>query len=397
VYRQFTGRRVEYASRMKESLREIAAAAGCAGFGVTTADEFAGVAATMHERNDKGFSGRRRFTYKDPDLAADVRSSFSWARSLAVVSWSYLPEAGSPGLAAPGTGRIARFATVDHYVGLRHAATAIKDALVDSGFRAEVLVDDDRLVDRAAAVRAGIAWWGKNTMVLDPRHGPWLLLGSVVTDAELAPDAPMGRDCGTCDACIPSCPTGAIVAPGVLDASKCLAHWLQTAGVFPRELRVALGDRVYGCDDCLDACPPGNKQLRDVPEPVGRIGLFELLAADDAAILDRYAHFYIPRRRPRILRRNAILALANSVARGGGSPADQDHALDVLNDYLNGPDEQLRLHSAWAAGRIGGDRARGMLGERLAVERVPQVKEEIDLALSGLRFNPPEREDSESW
>ena len=266
---------------MKETLREVAAAAGCAGFGVTTAAEFEGVAATLHERNKNGFSGRRRFTFKDPDRAANVKESFPWAESIVVISWSYLPEGGSPGPAAAGTGRIARFATVDHYEGLRQAANRIKDELTSAGFAAETLIDDDRLVDRAAAVRAGLAWWGKNTMALDPRHGPWLLLGSVVTDADLAPDTPMGRDCGTCDACIPACPTGAIVAPGVLDASRCLAHWLQTAGVFPLELRVALGDRVYGCDDCLDACPPGHKQLRGVPVPVGRVDLLELLAADD--------------------------------------------------------------------------------------------------------------------
>ncbi len=372
--------------RMKDRLRQIAIDMGCAGFGVTHAEEFAGVAETMHERNRSGRSGRVRFTFKDPDVAADVKKSLPWARSLVTVSWSYLPAAGAPGSPHPGTGRIARFATEDHYVGLRRAAAALQGELVAAGYSADVLVDDDRLVDRAAAVRAGIAWWGKSTMVLDPRNGPWFLIGSVVTDADLEPDTPMRRDCGTCDACIPACPTDAIVAPGVLDANRCLAHWLQTAGVFPHELRVPLGDRIYGCDDCLDACPPGHKRLERVLAGVGRVDLFELLAAEDSALLDRFDHFYIPRRRPRILRRNAILALANSVAASPPDPPVRLRALSVLRGYLNGADEQLRLHSAWAIGRIGGDEAEAMLTTRLGVERIPAVRVEIEAALAGLRL-----------
>jgi epoxyqueuosine reductase len=369
---------------MKEQLRRIATEMGCAGFGVTTADEFEGVADILRQRNDIGLSGRRRFTYKNPDRAAAVRRSLPWANSLIVVSWTYLPESGSPGPAEPGTGRIARFATADHYEGLRRTVTAIERELIAAGHRAEGLVDDDRLVDRAAAVRAGIAWWGKSTMVLDPKHGPWLLMGSVATSAALDPDAPMKRDCGTCDACLPACPTGAIIAPGVLDAGRCLAHWLQTAGVFPRELRIPLGDRVYGCDDCLDACPPGEKQLPGNRLGTGRVDLLELLETSDEALLARYAHFYMPARRPRILRRNAILALANSVA--ASQPEQHDAALDTLQRFLADGEVILRLHAAWAIGRVGGERALAMLSQQRPVEADPQVLEEIDLALAGLRL-----------
>ena len=371
-----------YASGMKERLRQIAMDAGCAGFGVTGSEVFVGVADAISHRNETGFSGRIRFTYKSPELAADVRRSFPWARSLVVISWSYVPEAGSPGPATAGTGRIARFATTDHYTGLRRAAAAIEAEIHESGHRAEVLIDDDRLVDRAAAVRAGVGWWGKSTMVLDPKHGPWLLLGSVATDAQLPGDDPMRRDCGSCDACIPACPTGAIVGPGMLDARRCLAHWLQTAGVFPVELRASLGDRVYGCDDCLDACPPGLKRLSAVDDTGGRIDLLELLAATDTELLERYPHFYIPRRRPRILRRNAILALGNTYADCGDCPdGDCAEAISVLGRFLSGSDEQLRLHSGWALGRIGGDEAMRLLTKRRDAERVPTVRSEIATAL----------------
>ena len=365
---------------MKDRLRDIALTHGCAGFGVTSAEEFPGVADTLRSREEAGLAGRKRFTYKNPEMAADVRVSFPWAASIAVVSWSYVQQSGSPGEAILGTGRIARFATEDHYAGLRAAAEAIRADLLEHGYQAEVLVDDDRLVDRAAAVRAGVAWWGKNTMALDPRHGPWLLLGSVVTDAVIEPDEPMQRNCGTCDACIPACPTGAIVAPGVLDASLCLAHWAQTAGSFPLELREAMGDRIYGCDDCLEACPPGRKLLATAEPGPGRIDLIELLAASDRYLLDRYAHFYMPRRRPGILRRNAVIALGNAYA-GTRRP----EVLGVLEDYLNHDDPQLRAHSAWAIGRIGGETVQALLEAHLDAEQVPETREEIEQALSGLR------------
>jgi len=372
---------------MKEELRNVAVTAGCSGMGVTNALEFAGVADILRERDSAGLSGRRRFTYKDPDRAGDVRRSFPWAKSVVALSWPYLPAAGRPGPGGAGSGKVARFATADHYEGLRRAAGVVAAALVDAGFLAEIVVDDDRLVDRAAAVRAGIAWWGKSTMVLDPRYGPWLLLGSVVTDADLEPDDPMRRDCGTCEACLPACPTGAIIAPGVLDASRCLAHWLQTAGVFPNDLRAPLGDRVYGCDDCLDACPPGHKQLGASLPIQGRPDLLDLLAADDETLLERFGHFYLPGRRPRTLRRNAIIALANSW-HGEGAGTGAGPAVAVLAAFLGDGDEILRIHAAWALGRIGGAEARRHLELRRTVEPVGEVRAEIDGALESADRSP---------
>lgn len=372
--------------KLYEQLRLRSQEAGCAGFGVTGAEPFADVADTIVLRRSAGLAGKLQFTYKQPETATDVRQSFAWARSIVVVSWSYLPEAGSPGEGTPGTGRIARFATEDHYQGLRDALASLREVLVDAGCRAEVLVDDDRLVDRAAAVRAGVAWWGKSSMVLDPRHGPWLLLGSVVTDVDLPANEPMARDCGSCDACMPACPTGAIVAPGVLDASRCLAHWLQVGGSIPAELRVPMGDRVYGCDDCLDACPPGFKRVTDAPSGLGRVDLLELLATDDKTLLERYSRFYVPRRRPRFLRRNAIVALANSIAQARDAGEETSvaalGALAVLAGYLGDPDDLYRSHAAWAIGRIGGDQATPLLAYQLRRERVDSVVAEIEAALA---------------
>ena len=361
-------------------LQEIAGRYGCAGFGVTDATGFSGVAATLQERRSSGLAGELGFTYKDPEVAADVGRSFSWAQRLVVVSWPYVPAAGNPGPAQVGTGRVARFASSDHYLGLRNALDRIAAELRQRGYRAEILADDDRLVDRAAAVRAGIGWWGKSTMVLDPRYGPWLLLGTVVTDADLPTTAPMVRDCGTCDACIPACPTGAIVAPGLLDASRCIAHWTQTGGIIPVEFRKAMADRVYGCDDCLDACPPGSKRVAEAATGRGRLNLIELLATDDTGLRERYEHFYLPRRNPRFLRRNALVALGNSVVVGAGKPAGRDQVIAILAGYLGLPDELYRIHAGWALGRIGGPEATSLLDYQLQRERVQVVADELAAA-----------------
>jgi len=345
--------------------------AGLAGVGVTTAAPFPGVRDGIVERKAAGMNAGMHFTFGNPERSTDVCRSFPWAQSLIAGSFAYVPASGSPAAAVANHGRVARFATADHYVGLRRALTAVTGILRLAGYEAEIIVDDNRLVDRAAAVRAGVGWWGKNSMVLAPGYGPWLLLGSVATDAILEPSPPMIRDCGTCSACLPACPTGALVAPGVLDARLCLAYWLQAPGSIPLELREAMDDRIYGCDDCIEACPPGVR-LESQALPVPRLDLLALLDMTDDALLDRFDHFYVPRRRARFLRRNIIVALGN---RG-------DHlAVCRLVDYLNGPDAMLAAHAAWALGRVGGSAAVAALRAAARVAGSEDVLAEIQQAL----------------
>jgi len=357
------------------ALRAAASRAGLAGMGFASAEPFRDSRQALEERKASGLHGGLRFTYADPARACDPRASAPWAESLVVAAYAYLPASGSPGPAAPGTGRVARFATGDHYAPLRAGLAVLAGVLEGAGCRAEIRCDDSRLLDRASAVRAGVGWWGKSTMVLAPGHGPWLLLGAVVTDAALPRDNPMARDCGTCDACLPACPTGALVAPGILDARRCLAALAQLPGPIPREWRPAMGDRVYGCDECLEACPPGRRRLLAAGVTGrGRVRLLDLLAADDEALLRRFGHFYLPGRQPRYLRRNALVALGNS-----GGPG----AVECAAGFLAGPDPLLRSHAAWALGRLGGPAARAALQEGAAGEAEAAVVEEIALALAG--------------
>ena len=160
----------------------------------------------------------------------------------------------------------------------------------------------------------------------------------------------------------------------VLDARRCLAYVLQAPGVIPRSLRRAVGDRIYGCDDCLDACPPGSRLAERSTAPNGNVDLLELLALDDVSLIDAHRHFYIPRRRARYLRRNVLVALGNSEPHPA-VPA-------VLAAHLGHSDWLLRLHAAWALGAIGDRSARGILSEALAEEEHDAVAEELELALS---------------
>lgn len=350
-------------------LRSLLLDAGCAGVGVAVPDPFDEVRSDLESRKQSDMHGGMHFTFGDPERSTDIRRSFPWAESLLVAGYSYLPESGTPSPQEPNHGRVARFATEDHYRPLRVALSAAVEVLRTAGFRAELVVDDNRLVDRAAAVRAGVGWWGKNSMVLSPASGPWMLLGSVVTDTVLEPTPPMVRDCGTCSACLPACPTGALVAPGVLDARICLAHILQAPGWIPAHLRDSVGDRIYGCDDCLDACPPGGKLLQIAPVKP-RLDLLGLLALDDEELLGRFDHFYVPRRRANYLRRNMLVALGNS----GDARASR-----VLMEYLVCDDPMLRAHAAWALGRLGesGDRLQRALENEEDVDVRAEIAEAI--------------------
>ena len=359
-----------------QTLRPAVLAAGRAGgldrVAIADALPFDDVRDEMDARIGSGLTGGLRFTYKNTRRATDVRESFPWANRLVVGIRSYLPDAGSVPV-KPGHGRIARFAVDDPYAPLRSGLEKVAAVLRGSGHRAEILIDDDRLVDRAAAVRAGLGWWGKSTLVITPGLGPWFVIGSVVTDAQLERDEPMVRNCGSCDACLPACPTGALVAPGLLDAGRCLSAIAQTGGVIPRQWRPKMRDRLYGCDDCLDACPPGIRLSDRSRDERGSVDLEWVLTAADRTLMDRFSHFYLPGRSPRILRRNALVAIGNE---------GDARFVPVVAAHVGHRDWLLRAHAVWALARLGGPPARPVLEFQESRERHPEVREELMVELA---------------
>lgn len=356
-------------------LKDLATAGGLHTIGVCSADPFVDVASNLHDRKAAGLNGKLGFTYTDPELSTDIRRTHPWAERLVVGIRSYVPEAGTPNH-HQDSAVVARFAVDDAYRPLTAVLEVLAEALRQDGWQAAVMADDNRLVDRAAAVRAGIGWWGKNTMVLAPKVGPWVLIGTVVTDAPLDITRPMRRDCGTCDACIPACPTGALVAPGVLDARRCLAAWAQAPGIIPVEYREAMGDRLYGCDDCLDACPPGIRLLESAEEARGMVDVSWLLGASDQELLDRFDRWYIPKRDPKYIRRNALIVAGNS---------KNATLVDAIIPFLRHRSSIVRQHAAWALGRIGGSDSVAALERARHDETVPEAQRELDLALEDAR------------
>ena len=167
--------------------------------------------------------------------------------------------------------RVGRYAWVDHYAPLRAGLREIALRLRRCGHRAVAFADDNSIVDREVAYLGGLGWFGKNANILIPGAGSYFVLGSIITTADYPVSKPVADGCGTCRRCIDVCPTGAIVAPGVVDANRCLAWLVQQPGTFPVEYREALGDRIYGCDDCQEVCPPSVRLGRS-PYRAPRLG-----------------------------------------------------------------------------------------------------------------------------
>ncbi len=276
-------------------------------------------------RRAAGLDAGMAFTYRNPERSTDPSRAVPGARSIIVAARSYLADE-EPARPAGAHARVARYAWVDHYGPLRAGLRAIAARLRSAGERAVAFADDNAVVDREVAYLGGLGWFGKNANLLVAGAGSWFVLGSVVTtadyDAEVA-QAPVADGCGSCRRCIDVCPTGAIVAPGVIDGGRCLAWVLQRPGTIPVELRSAVGDRIYGCDDCQEVCPPTVRLGRRHRRPLGELGatssvgvqawvdVLDLLDADDETLLHRHGRWYIAGRDPRWLRRNALVVLGN--------------------------------------------------------------------------------------
>ncbi|MGI8589369.1 MAG: tRNA epoxyqueuosine(34) reductase QueG [Chloroflexia bacterium] len=371
---------------LKAAIRDEAFALGFDLVRFTTAAPFPDTARVLHERIDAGlFDGLPWFGHDRADVAADPANLMPEVRSIVSLGISYLTH-GEPDATEPGVphGRVARYAWGQDYHDVFRQRLRALHGFVERqlgrpvGSRA--LSDTARITDRAVAARAGLGWYGKNANLLTHDFGSWVLLGELLLDVDLLPDQPIRTHCGSCARCMPACPTGAIIAPGVVDNDRCISYLtIELRGPMPRELRPLVGNWIFGCDICQEACPvnahrdpPDHAEFRPRPEVGSSPALIPLLALTPDEFRDRFRDSPIRRAKWAGLRRNVCVALGNL-----RDPASVPALAAVL-----GEDHALvRGHAAWALGRIGGDDARAALHARLAVEEDAWVREEIGLAL----------------
>jgi epoxyqueuosine reductase len=334
-----------------------------------------------------GRAGEMGYMERDPARRAQPQTVWPAAASIVVVGMNYRPVA-EPEPVDGLRGRVARYALGDDYHDvieekLRRLLARIREH--DPAVEGRVYVDTGPLLERDLAARAGLGWFGKNTMLLNRSLGSYFFLGALLLNVSLPPDAPTTAHCGRCDRCLSACPTGAFVAPYVLDARRCISYLtIELKGPIPRELRPLVGDWIFGCDLCQEVCPwnrksPPGREPRFAPRP-GRSTpeLLSLLRLTPEEFAARFRGTPIKRAKRRGLLRNVCIALGN----------DRDPAsLPALTEALRDPEPLVRGHAAWALGRIGGPGADTALRAALSGETDPWVCEELQLALNDLTAN----------
>lgn len=356
---------------MKESIRQAGKELGLDVVGFAPARRLPELEQHLADLSAAGYLSR--FLPGPLSAHTDPERVLPGARSIIVGALSYLcpvsPRAPRnakathpPDIAHPAgrpsrlRGRLARYTWgPDYHPLLRRQLQELARRLPElSGEPVEsvVLVDGGSLLDRAAAAAAGVGWIGKNGCLINPVYGSWIVLGQIVTTLMITPDEPLANRCGRCDQCLRACPTGALVAPGVLDASRCVSEWTQRPGMVPVELRRGFGNFIFGCDICQEVCPwnakarPG-KGSSPLGAPVDEDSAFPPLAQflePSRRVEERIrgrAHGW---RGARVLQRNAIIALGNS-----GDPS----AIPLLRRFARHPSPVLSSHARWALAQLG--------------------------------------------
>lgn len=297
----------------------------------------------IRERRERGLFADMRFTMARPEVSCHPETLVDGARSVVAAALCYAADTREP---RAGEGRLPRYTWDDSYTTLRERLDALGRRL---GGAYRVVVDDNDHVDRAAAVRAGLAFYGKNTMAITRRHGSWVVLGAVVTDVEIEPTPVLDLDCGECTLCIDACPTGALDEPGTLDSTRCLSYWTQAPAPIPDAFRAEMGDMVYGCDICQEVCPWNRgveKRRHGAPLSVTgqpTVSLADWLERDADELVREFDRLYVPRKDARWLRRNALIAAGNV---GGEAirPSVERHATS--------DDSILADAASWALSRM---------------------------------------------
>src|SRR5438270_1221693 len=328
---------------LTDEVKRRATELGFCSVGVTSAERFSEAETAAANRTGQGLmEGLSWWSEARAHASADPRRATPEARSVIALAFPHpqfpSPSGGGPGPPAHASrasvrserlrrsgggsprGRIAAYVLGrDYHEVLLERMQPLLAMLRERGHVAKTYVDHGWMLDRAAAARAGVGWLGKNTNLLVPGIGSNVLLAEIVTSAPLETDAPLKKSCGACDACLRVCPTGALVAPGVLDNRRCISFWtIEHRGPIPLEIRPLIGDWVFGCDLCQEVCPINAYPRRAEPDPAplqayrqrpdSRPVLEDLLGRDEPPLRPRFRGRATRRTRRGVLLRNVCVA-----------------------------------------------------------------------------------------
>lgn len=345
-------------------------------------------AARLGEWLDRGYGGEMRYLHERREAYAHPRHVLEGVRSVVMLGLHY--RTADPTPVEAGQGRVARYAwgTADYHDLIRERLHDLADHLRQLVPTATTrgIVDTAPLLEREFAQLAGLGWVGKNTLLLSREAGSYFFLAALLTDLELAYDAPHESDhCGTCTACLDACPTDAFPQAGVLDASRCISYLtIELRDHIPAELRTGMGDWLFGCDVCQEVCPwnrfaPVSEIAELQPlESMNPVELAELFSLSDDDFRRRFRKTPLWRPHRDGLLRNAAIVLGNQ---------GEASALPALAIGLNDEAPMVRAAAAWAIGRIAAVRdasnARSLLAARAKIEKDSAVQAEITAALQG--------------
>ncbi|HEY5711038.1 MAG TPA: tRNA epoxyqueuosine(34) reductase QueG [Allosphingosinicella sp.] len=349
---------MERKPKLRERLDGIAREAGFCAVGVAAADAAPKTAARLEAWLASGAHGDMIWMEEKKDRRGSPAGLWPEVRSVIALGMSYAPEADPLALANhPDRGRISVYALgADYHDVVKNALKRVARWLAEeAGVGVKVFVDTAPVMEKPLAEAAGLGWQGKHTNLVSRTDGSWLFLGAIYTTLDLGPDmvadAPHEMRCGSCTACMAACPTDAFPAPFQLDARRCISYLtIEHKGPIPEEFRAAIGNRIYGCDDCLAVCPwnrfadaaRANKAFLPRAE-LAAPALADLLALDDAAFRRVFAGSPIKRIGRGRMVRNAAIAAGNS-----GLPS----LIEPLQALADDEDAVVAEAARWALGRL---------------------------------------------
>jgi len=338
---------------MKDAVRQRARELGFDNCRITTA-EVPESANRFKQWLGEGNHGAMAWLERTAQKRIDPQQVVSGARSILTLASSYYSPSWPLAISRWQSGLVARYARFADYHDvlaerLKQLAVFVNE-LGGTGTRSLWYVDTGPLLERGLAQRAGLGFIGKHTNLISRQFGNWIFLSEIITTLELPSDAPERNRCGSCTRCITACPTAAITAPFRLDARRCISYLtIEIRGSIPLDLRGAMGNRIFGCDDCLAVCPwnrfarEGRLMQAHARPDLAQPDLLELLALDQAGFKNRFAGTPILRTRRRGLRRNVCIALGN---------IGDERALPALQDAAADPEPLVAEHARWAIEQI---------------------------------------------